>query len=426
MERHMIFWRRFVMVVGLVLFAACANYGSRAADQSGPAFLPTPASAGSSAPDLVVGPDGTVVMSWLEPLGDDRHVLKYTTLDGDQWQSARDVASGQDWFVNWADLSSVVPITERRWVAHWLVSSNAYDPHAYDIVMTISRDRGQSWGAPFTPHDDGTMTQHGFVSYFPWQDGIGMAWLDARDYTVEIDTDDPAAAEEIYGVGLRAALVSGDGKVVGRQLIDRLVCDCCQTGIAVTADGPVVVYRGRTEDEIRDNQVRRFVDGTWSAPVTLGPDNWKILGCPVNGPAISAYDMHVATAWYTGIDGMPRVRFSRSDDGGRSFHSPVEIPAGDNFGRVSVAALADGDAVVSWIRINEQGDSELCLVRISAAGELSPVHVIAQINSVFTAGVPQLVRDGGRLIMAWADVANDVQTLNTVVLSPSMLRAPPE
>ena len=31
-----------------------------------------------------------------------------------------------------------------------------------------------------------------------------------------------------------------------------MACDCCQTDAALTARGPLLVYRGRTPDEIRD------------------------------------------------------------------------------------------------------------------------------------------------------------------------------
>ena len=51
----------------------------------------------------------------------------------------------------------------------------------------------------------------------------------------------------------------------------------------MTADGPVVVYRDRSEQEIRDISIVRLHDGKWSQPSSVFEDNWKINGCPVNG-----------------------------------------------------------------------------------------------------------------------------------------------
>ena len=59
--------------------------------------------------------------------------------------------------------------------AHWLVYQQ--QGFGYDAVMSLSTDGGASWREPFLLHVDGTDTEHGFVTLFPWQDGLsrGMA-----------------------------------------------------------------------------------------------------------------------------------------------------------------------------------------------------------------------------------------------------------
>ena len=42
------------------------------------------------------------------------------------------------------------------------------------------------------------------------------------------------------------------GVVGASEELDPKVCDCCQTAAAVTDDGPVVVYRNRSDQELRD------------------------------------------------------------------------------------------------------------------------------------------------------------------------------
>ena len=79
----------------------------------------SPAAVDSAEPHMALGQDGTVVLSWLEH-GRDTATLRYSVLDGDRWRAAETVFSGDDWFVNWADFPSVVPITSNLWAAHWL------------------------------------------------------------------------------------------------------------------------------------------------------------------------------------------------------------------------------------------------------------------------------------------------------------------
>ena len=64
--------------------------------------------------------DGSLVMSWLQPEGDTQ-LLMYSLFETGAWSEPREIARGDNWFVNWADLPSVVPIDSNTWIAHWLV-----------------------------------------------------------------------------------------------------------------------------------------------------------------------------------------------------------------------------------------------------------------------------------------------------------------
>jgi hypothetical protein len=172
----------------------------------------------------------------------------------------RGASPGDNWFVNWADFPSVVPISGSQWAAHWLVRREA-GGYAYDIHAAFSEDAGNSWSEPFVPHTDGTDTEHGFVTLFPDPDGIGMIWLDGRKYINEYDENDVAAS----GMTLRAAVFRADQTASREVLVDDLICDCCQTDVAMTPSGPVAVYRDRSVDEIRDIYLtRRRVAGRTS------------------------------------------------------------------------------------------------------------------------------------------------------------------
>ncbi len=144
------------------------------------AEIVSPVAAGSAQPRLAVSPGGEVILSWLEPAADD-YALKFSSLRAGDWSEARTVARGDDWFVNWADTPSVVQISEDLWAAHWL----RYQPDsffAYDAILTLSTDGGASWQEPFLLHQDGTESEHGFVTLFPQAGDVGAVWLDGRNF----------------------------------------------------------------------------------------------------------------------------------------------------------------------------------------------------------------------------------------------------
>lgn len=364
--------------------------------------LASPAAPGSSAPHLAVTADDRVVMSWLEPAGDG-HALRFAVLDGERWSDVRTVARGAGWFVNWADFPSVTPVTARDWVAHWLVKQPG-GSYAYDVALAVSRDAGASWGATFAPHDDGTRTEHGFVTLFPWEEGFGAVWLDGR-YTRQDDGAGSTTARPgtVPGMTVRFARLGFDGAVHDAGEIDDLACDCCATDVALAAGGPVVTWRDRTAEEIRDIAVSRWADGRWQPPVIVGDDHWHMPGCPVNGSAIAARGERVAVAWYAAPNRQARIRLAWSPDGGAGFGAPVLVADSDVSGRVDVVLLADGSALVTWLARRADGGGELRMRRVPARGAPGEVRVVARGEVSRSSGFPQLVATGDRLVYAWTE-----------------------
>jgi len=288
------------------------------------------------------------------------------------------------------------------WAAHWLAKS-ADSTYAYDVMLTVSDDAGETWSEPFRPHTDGTPTEHGFVTIFPWRDAIGVVWLDGRDMTG--GHGDHGAG----GMTLRSALVSPAGELLDGQLVDGLVCDCCQTDAVVTADGPLVVYRNRTEEEIRDIQAVRADGDSWSEPAAVHDDGWRIAGCPVNGPAISTDGRQIDVAWYTAA-GEPAVRFARSHDGGETYSEPlhVDLAPRPTWGRVDVVTLEDGSSVVSYVDHTAPGRGHVMLREITAAGELAPdANFLSGDEPARQVGFPQIARDDDDLIVVWTSAAGE-------------------
>lgn len=368
-----------------------------------PATLP-----GSSAPSLSVTPDGRLLLGWINSQKGRRHIFQFSSFapDWGRWMHAMStVAVGHSMFVNWADVPHLAATPDGALWAHWLQTSGEA-AHAYDVVLTRSRDGGGNWAAPVMAHDDRTRTEHGFVSM--WAQGadtLGIAWLDGRN----------TGAGHDGATALRAAVFDPTLAPSHEVEIDPRVCDCCQTSVAVTAKGALLVYRGRSTDEVRDIHATRF-DGTgWTPPAPVHADGWVMAGCPVNGPDVAASGNAAVVAWYTEAGGAPQVRAAASADAGDSFAAPVTLDAGAQvLGRVAVA-LDSRQAWLLWLR-EEAGVQSLWLSRRSPdlAVEYERIEVGRPAGLGRATGFPQLALAGGAGYVVWTDVADGVANLRGV------------
>jgi hypothetical protein len=364
--------------------------------------IASPAGFETSAPQLSVSEKGPL-LSWIERSGSSA-TLKFSERSAGAWLAARTVASGTDWFVNWADVPSVIRLGDGSLAAHWLQKS-APGSYAYDVRLTFSRDDGRSWSPSVTPHHDGTKTEHGFASLFQMPgDGLGLVWLDGRAT--------PEEGHAMAGMGsgamtLQFAAFDRTRRQTADAPVDLRVCDCCPTSIAVTADGPIVAFRNRTENEIRDIYISRLEGQRWTEPVAVHDDGWKITGCPVNGPALSARGRDVAIAWFTAAGGQGRAFVAFSSNAGRSFGPPIRVDEDRSIGRVDVELLPDGSAAALWIE-DSSSKAELQTRRMTPDGQRSSPIVVAAVLSSRASGFPRLVRDNDELLFAWTGVARRV------------------
>lgn len=398
-----------------MLAAACAGGDSAEALPSRVGlsdFAPveTPAGDFSGEPNLVAGPGG-VYLSWLERTDSIRHALRFARWEDGRWGTPGTVAEREDMFVNWADFPAFVALDDGTLAAHWLQKSGP-GTYAYDVRMALSNDGGRSWSEDVIPHRDGIQAEHGFVSLLPLDDEVGVAWLDGR-YTVDGEP-----------MTVRFTTLAPDGQLGPSTLLDSSTCDCCQTGLARTDAGPIVAYRDRTEDEVRDIYVVRQVDGEWTEPAVVHEDGWVIPGCPVNGPSIEAAGQRVAIAWFTGAPLDPsaeretvrnageqgRVLAAFSDDGGATFGNPVRVDDGQAMGRVDLVLLDDGTALVSWLE-RVEGSAEVRVRQVDATGT-GEARSVTSTAAQRASGFPRMVRQGDRVFFAWTE-AGDASTIQT-------------
>lgn len=351
---------------------------------------------------------GTPLLSWLEPLpdsntpdtGNERWRLRSSRFRDSSWVPPVTVAEGGDLFANWADFPGVGAVGvpgDSSAVAHWLAVSGP-DKYAYSIALAGTKDGGATWNPLGWLPKDRTAAEHGFVSWLPEAGrqrgggGLRAFWLDGRGM--------PAGGP----MTLRSATVDPERGSSGEELLDDSVCDCCQTDAAMTSEGPIVVYRDRTTEEIRDIAIRRSRQGTWSPPMLVHADGWHIAGCPVNGPAVAALDRRVAVAWFTGAP-TPRVLLAFSMDAGATFSPPIPIDTESPLGRVDLVLDREGRAIVAWLG-HEPGEKEraaLRLQRFPPTGPAGGAITIATTASGRASGFPRLLLDDEHLLVAWTE-----------------------
>jgi hypothetical protein len=366
----------------------------------------SPAGEGSGEPFLSSAGD-TVFMSWLEAIGGGRQELRLGTFVEGGWTAPVVIAASDGFFVNWADFPSVTRGPDGTLWAHWLErggapttgggGSGGYD---YGVRIVRSADGGATWSAPWTPHEDGTPTEHGFVSTVAVGDGLGFLWLDGRRFVTGEAGAPPSEEMALY---FRTADASGGAGP--ETVVDARVCDCCQTDMALTAAGPVAVYRDRSEGEIRDIHVRRYSGGAWTDGEIVHEDGWETAACPVNGPAVAARGEDVAVAWFTAAGGVPRVKVAFSRDAAESFGEPLLVDGGNPAGRVDLVLLEDGAALVSWLERSGGEWADVRVRRVEPGGRIGESVSVSPSSGERASGFPRIAASGdGSVMAAWTDV----------------------
>ncbi len=381
-----------------------------------------PSGKNASLPYLITGADGHLYFSWVEKKDSGWVELNYSRLNDGGWSDPELIASGNDWFVNWADYPMVAVDSKGNMMAHYLAKSST-GTYSYDVNIVIKKAGADTWSDALIPHDDGTPTEHGFVTMLPQQEGaFRLAWLDGRNTGGGHDSGGEGHdsggeghdSEDGHGSGgamtLRTAAIDMEGTLTEESELDNRICDCCQTTGVQTASGPVYFYRDRSALEIRDIFKVRLLDNGWTKPQSVYNDNWNIEGCPVNGPRADAIGNSVAIAWFTAAQGQPKVKLAFSQDGGSNFSEPILIDGLLPLGRVDVLMLDADQAVVSWLtRTEEKTIIKLAFVRSS--GLIDDVITIAETDEARASGFPQIEKAGQYIYAAYTRVDNDESSI---------------
>ena len=350
----------------------------------------------NSSESFLFSSDKDLFISWTEQVLDS-NFLYITRLEGDSWTDKELITKGTDWFVNWADFPSISLNEVSGSIFSFHLQKSSEETFSYDVNYHINSK--ETWNDMNKIHDDNTFSEHGFVSSIPYKDGFMVSWLDGRN---------------TYGVGdhghakgamtIRSAILDSNGNIVNQNVIDEMVCECCQTSMAISGGIPIVVYRNRSDSEIRDIYFSRYIDSNWSDPEPVHDDGWEINGCPVNGPNVDSYGDNVVVSWFSASNGRPKVNLKFSTDNGRTFGDKILIDEVDNspLGRVDIEFISETEAMISWLSTVD-GKGKLLIRKIKTNGDIGPIKVVEEVSTERSTGFPQIEEFNDDVYISWTD-----------------------
>lgn len=261
------------------------------------------------------------------------------------------------------------------------------------LRVVRSTDNGRTWTRPVTVTDDtAAFGSHNFHALTTGPDGtVYVSWLDGRM--------GKSAAYVTHSTDAGATWAPNVRMSVGEA------CPCCRTALAAGPEGVVyAAWRTVLTGNIRDIVVARSSNhgATWSGPVRVHADDWKIDGCPHAGPSVqldASGRLHVL--WWTGKPDAAGVFYAVSADSGITFSDPVTVsrqtmPVPSH---VQLALADSGKIVAAWDEL--KGTMPVVYVRAaSASGAFGPVMALT--DTTRSSQYPVIGTHGTTAYVAWA------------------------
>ncbi|MCW2928092.1 MAG: exo-alpha-sialidase [Thermoleophilia bacterium] len=419
----------------------------------------TMVAAGGSDPDLAFTPDGTVLLSWVEPVGG-AHAMGGHDMEGSEHsdgddhasedavdrggsdtvmvdhgdEPAADEHSGEEMAATTFDLyvarstdggetfgdkvkvnaipgdiysgantqPKVLAVDDERVLVSWTNNSPypGQDYGKYTVRVAESIDGGATFGKPrdlLSKSVEGEVSSESYQELHALEDGsIVAAFLDYRG-TFRTPSDD--------GIGVRTATWKSGQDWFGKSVqVDEASCECCDNAFAVNAKGELLLafrdqVAGKGDDKpVRDSSVRMSDDqgATWSDVTKLGDDDWEFDQCPESGPDLGVDGKGtVHGVYYTGKPGRPGVYHSWSDDDGVTFES-AKLATDEKFFPGSYMDLATLDAgAVIAWDDSREDDAKVGYAVVGEDGSVSAKPGLA------TGKHPSVAALDGHVLLAW-------------------------
>ncbi len=266
---------------------------------------------------------------------------------------------------------------------------------AGSVFYSISSDDGTTWSEKKKLVTAETSQSQSFYDIALLPNGeLGMCWLDNRKLI-----------KNKGGSTLYFAHSYGNEGFVNEKPIAGSTCQCCRTDMFISGKNQInVAYRNIMNDSIRDMFVTKSLDNgkSFSKPVRMGKDDWKIFGCPHTGPSLAYNGVDLAVAWYTGAESGRGLFFKNlNDEIGFLKNKNLISPTGLH---PQMTALNNGNYYLvyeDFYTENNQTYSDIILNTISADGEQNKISITKKHTFNDHAVISNV--DNNYLLLAWVN-----------------------
>ena len=273
------------------------------------------------------------------------------------------------------------------------------------LRTAASADGGMTFGAARTISPPASAGARGWESAAVADDGtVHAVWLDGRNAA-------PSRTPHVHGAprepgdaprqDIYHAMWRGPAAPIETSIAAN-VCFCCKTAVATRGRDIYVAWRHLFDGGVRDIAFARSSDGgrTFSVPVRVSADDWRIDACPDDGPSMAIDDrggLHLV--WPTLVDdgSGPRLGIFEtvSLDGGRTFAPRARVDAAAGApAHPRVAARAGGRIARVWDEL--AAGSRRVMYRVGPG----PAMALSRGRS---GSYPSVVASGDEFVVAWTD-----------------------
>jgi hypothetical protein len=231
--------------------------------------------AGVHQSQLVLQPDGTLLLVWVQRQADGLDLL-----------AARQQADGRfadPVQVNRHSMNGYTGDEARPGVAVGPEGAVAivWKSRNGDIMLAVSSNSGENFDPPRKLNRDegGAMRNMPSVALAP-NGSVYAVWLDARG--APEGSEEPA---DLYLANLKDGVVEEANLTANQELT---VCGCCRPFIAIDGSSHFdIVFRNASEGGYRDMAHITGTSDSLGEPQPVSPPIWKMNACPMAGPLFS-------------------------------------------------------------------------------------------------------------------------------------------
>lgn len=288
---------------------------------------------------------GYPVLSWVQQVGSDAHLLYYAvSADGGcTFATPKVVPTSKGIYPHDENLSKVIYKKNGDLLAVFGVNNpNPDNRYAGMLYYTQSFNAGKTWTTPkqLSPAKSYSIDERYFDVTLLTDGEIGVVWLDSRK---------ESHGHHHEGSSLFFSRTEGRKGFTEEKRIAESTCQCCRTKLYQDQAGQLhVTYRAIINDSIRDMVHTASLDNgkSFSKPSRISPDNWIIKGCPHTGPTMTGNKVGTHFAWYTLGNGEGIFYCHSLKDG--TFSPRENISASASAKHPQITTTKDGSLAIVW------------------------------------------------------------------------------